>query len=98
MTIGAILTLGLGTFSDVNHLVTLGYGTGATPPKPVVVSTPPGGTSKKRKRKAIKFSDIESREAYEATLAPPPEPNLVLVEPDDDEDDMLLMALSRILH
>jgi hypothetical protein len=29
MIAGAILTLGLGTFSDVNHLVTLGYGTSA---------------------------------------------------------------------
>lgn len=34
MTPGAILTLGLGAYSDVNHLVTLGYGTGATPPVP----------------------------------------------------------------
>lgn len=38
MTIGAILTLGLGAYSDVNHLVTLGYGTGGapapTPPTP----------------------------------------------------------------
>lgn len=29
MSAGAILTLGLGAFSDVNHVVTLGYNTGA---------------------------------------------------------------------
>lgn len=31
MSVGAVLTLGLGSFSDVNHVVTLGYGTGAAP-------------------------------------------------------------------
>lgn len=44
MTIGAILTLGLGTpFSDAKHLVTLGYGTGAqpAPPTPTPTPTPP---------------------------------------------------------
>lgn len=44
MTVGAILTLGLGTFSDVNHLVTLGYETGATPP-PTPTPATGGGAS-----------------------------------------------------
>lgn len=40
MTPGAILTLGLGLYSDINHLVTLGYGTGAEPPPPAPEPTP----------------------------------------------------------
>jgi hypothetical protein len=42
VTVGAILTLGLGSFSDVNHVVTLGYGTGASAPSAPPVSLPTG--------------------------------------------------------
>lgn len=55
MTVGAILTLGLGTFSDVNHLVTLGYGTGAVPVTPTVdAPTAVGGGKPKRTRFLVK--------------------------------------------
>lgn len=40
MSVGAILTIGFGSFSDVHHVVTLGYGTAAAaPPTP----SPNGG-------------------------------------------------------
>lgn len=74
MTVGTILTLGLGAFSDVNHLVTLGYGTGATPtPTPPTVG---GGRARKRERFAAKidgklqfFDSIEEIEGYLASLS-----------------------------
>lgn len=43
MSSGAILTLGFGTFGGVGLLPTLGYGTSATPPTPVVVVPTSGG-------------------------------------------------------
>jgi hypothetical protein len=43
VTVGAILTLGLGSFSDKNHVVTLGFGTGATPVPPTPSTTPNTG-------------------------------------------------------
>lgn len=75
MTIGAILTLGIGAFSDVNHVVTLGYGSGATPtptPTPTVTSGGSGrrypignldlGTwRKKGKRLEAKIAKLEER-------------------------------------
>jgi hypothetical protein len=44
VTVGAILTLGLGAFSDVNHVVTLGFGVASTP-TPTPTPTPVASVS-----------------------------------------------------
>ncbi len=62
MTPGAILTLGLGAFSDVNHLVTLGYGTGATPPAPVSSDVIRNWRVRRRPSEEEGLSDEEIRE------------------------------------
>ncbi len=36
MSIGSVVTLGLGSFSTVNYVPTLGYGAYDTPPQPVI--------------------------------------------------------------
>lgn len=47
MSVGAILTVGLGSYSDVNHLVTLGYDISSAPPPPIPVpATGSGGVSR----------------------------------------------------
>lgn len=59
-----------------------------------------GGTSKsKHKHKAIRFSDFESRDEFaeaikQAAIVTVPIP---IDEPDDD-DEILLLAITRILH
>ena len=47
----SILTFGYGVAGDPNHIVTLGYGTGATPPVPPPVIPQGGGDSTRIKRK-----------------------------------------------
>ena len=59
MSIGAILTLGYGSFSDVNHVVTLGYGSSAVSPTPPPFSIPGGkgdsGREDEELRKALAY-------------------------------------------
>lgn len=60
MSVGAILTLGFGSFGSVNLLPTLGYGESVTPPTPTPGTS---GVGKGKKRKVVvRFADIESRE------------------------------------
>jgi hypothetical protein len=72
VTVGAILTLGLGSFSDKNHVVTLGYGTGGTSPSPppaVVITLVGGrGTDVARRRKYVEIGNkrFRVRDAEEA--------------------------------
>lgn len=49
MSVGAILTLGYGTFSDVNHVVTLGYGTSGAIFVPPAAPTSNAGTGARPK-------------------------------------------------
>lgn len=59
-----------------------------------------GGTSKKKKTKLIRFSDLDARERIEALKTIPVKPfisqDVIIIE--DDDDEILLMALTRILH
>jgi hypothetical protein len=65
VTVGAILTLGLGTFSDVNHVVTLGYGTGATAtPTPTPTVTQAGGSGRYGREKRSLFVLPDSTVIY----------------------------------
>jgi hypothetical protein len=72
VTVGAILTLGLGSFSDKNHVVTLGFGTGGaapTPPQVVVITKVGGrGTEAARRRKYVEIGNkrFQVRDAEEA--------------------------------
>ena len=54
---------------------------------------------KKKKGKVIRYSDFESRDAYAAALqaaviAPP----MVVSVPMDEDDDLILALLARVLH
>lgn len=86
MTVGAILTLGLGTFSDVNHVVTLGYGTGATPPTPTVVSTNTPGRIRRLGKTYYRGEEENeklARRIREGTIPAPVEPPPAVAPTDD---------------
>lgn len=65
-----------------------------------------GGTSKRRRKgKIIRFSDFDSREAYEeairAAITPVTVPTITEPIPpleEDEDDEILIAAISRILH
>ena len=63
-------------------------------------ATTGGGTSKRRKRArkpVIRFSDFESRDAYEAALQPTINPVSEVIEAPPDDDDLILL-IARVLH
>lgn len=112
-SIHAIVTRGYGTFAGVTDIPTRGFGTGAVPP--VIVTAEVGGAGnwrldRPKRTRRIRFSDFETRDAFEAALR---EELLVVPmaavsdatilrdaadEDDEDEDDMILMAVSRFLQ
>jgi len=63
-----------------------------------------GKKKRKSKTKVIRFSDFESREAYAAALrAAIPEPKTVIVDPEpplgeNDDDNLLIAAISKLIH
>ena len=76
MSVGRLLTLGLGTpFSDVGFLVTLGLGTAGTPPTPPVPAAtdqPSNWQADYWKRKSKKERDEdERRQRIELGILPP---------------------------
>ena len=63
-----------------------------------IVDTAPQ-RKKKKKGKVIRYSDFESREEYAralqaAVIAPP----MVISVPMDEDDDLILALLARVLH
>lgn len=87
-------------------LMNLGMlGDGSTPPVVVDDDVLPGGTSKGRKRAKkprIRFSDFESRDAYQAALQAilnPPQPAVIATATEEDDDDeVILLALTKVIH
>jgi len=66
VSVGPILTLGIGAFTGggVGYIPTLGYGTSGTPPVPTPTGSQPSGVSKGRKRELIvRMRDVENRES-----------------------------------
>jgi hypothetical protein len=105
MTVGAILTLGLGAYSDVNHVVTLGYGTGATP-TPTTTAARGGDDVPRRRKSPHKGFDLEAwkakqpdfegtiRGAYEHLMyGPSAEAALDIVAPHKEEQEIDWPAL-----
>jgi Asp-tRNA(Asn)/Glu-tRNA(Gln) amidotransferase A subunit family amidase len=96
------------------HLVFFSFFDGASvgggvPPAPVVVEAVPGGSSRRKKPRIIRYSDFESREQYEKELRKAvqsevevlatqlAETSISIEEDDFDEDDALLRILV-VLH
>lgn len=73
-----------------------------------VIAQPAGGTSKRRRNKVIRFSDLDERERIEALAAIEVRPFTPLEQaavdlgedPEDEQrdDELILMALMRIWH
>jgi hypothetical protein len=58
---------------------------------------------KKKKPKVLKFSEFESRDALAQALKAEIQPKTIIVDPqpplgENDDDDIILAALSKILH
>jgi hypothetical protein len=58
---------------------------------------------KKKKPKAIRFSDFESREALAAAVKQAIEPKTKIIEPtpplgENDDDAILMAAVSKLIH
>ena len=100
-----------GTAGPLSPVVALrGTGSGGAAPAPEAVQQGAGNCNLNRlnapkKPKRIRFSDFESREAFEAafrteiTVIPMADvPDKNIVDADDDDDAILLMALTRIFH
>jgi len=72
-----------------------------------MLNIPPDGVGnwpkKKRKRntRVMRYSDLEAREAYEQSLQPV-SPKTIFIEPEspleDDDDEILIAAVSKLLH
>jgi hypothetical protein len=64
----------------------------------------PGGGGRRKKRKVIRFSDFEARDAYERELKQAlqpfvvPHPEVIEALDDEDEDDLLIELLARVIH
>lgn len=54
-----------------------------------------GGPDRKRKRKVMRYSDLEARKHLE--YVPPPQVVIVAVE-DESEDELVIALLARVLH
>jgi Asp-tRNA(Asn)/Glu-tRNA(Gln) amidotransferase A subunit family amidase len=96
------------------HLVFFSFFNGASVgggvPAPVVVEAVPGGSSRRKKPRIIRYSDFESREQYEKELRKAvqtevevlatklAETSISIEEDDFDDDDALLKALIVVLH
>ncbi len=71
MSVGPVLTLGLGDFTGggVKYLPTLGYGTGGTPPPvPVIVTTRPAGVKRGQGKRRFKLGDEDTAEFLKSQL------------------------------
>ena len=67
MSVGTVLTLGLGAFTGggVQYIPTLGLGTSGTPPTPTPSTQLPSGVRGKGKKREliVKLRDVENRES-----------------------------------
>ena len=61
-----------------------------------IVDTAPK-RKKKKKGTVIRYSDFESRDAYAAALQAAVIPQVISV-PMDEDDDLILALLARVLH
>lgn len=79
------------------------------PPAPTPTEVPGGGTSKRDKRLAkrkrvIRFSDLDERERIEALKALPVRPAPIAPDPipfdelPDEDDELFMLVLMRLLH
>lgn len=78
-------------------------------PTPTSTTAPSAGNwdklRKKKKPRTIRYSDFESRDAYEKALRDLLKPErTVIIEPEppfeeeDEDDEILLAAISKVLH
>ena len=90
----------------LTHLALFSFFNGAGGPAVIVVTG--GGGKRKRKRKVIRYSELDEYERAEALRAIAVKPftpieqaaaNIVDAPEDEQEDDILILAaISRILH
>jgi Asp-tRNA(Asn)/Glu-tRNA(Gln) amidotransferase A subunit family amidase len=96
------------------HLVFFSFFDGASvgggvPPAPVVVEAVPGGSSRRKKPRIIRYSDFESREQYEKELRKAVQSEVevlatqlaetsISIEEDDFDEDEALLRILVVLH
>ena len=104
MSISSVITGGFGTPGSAFLVITDGFATAGAVPPVVVTQTGGGGSKRKAKRpKRIRYSDFESREAFEKAfragiVAPMSEPPPPIRIEEDDDDDAVVANLLMLLH
>lgn len=110
-SISSVITSGFGVPGSASLVITDGYGTAGVVVPPVVVQNivSAGGAlfkDKRRKSRVIRYSDFETRDAYEAAVRaaipmsevrPYPTIERTVVDDDEDETEVIFMLL-KLLH
>ena len=102
MSVGAILTHGLGSFGDANLLVTLGFGSGAPVVPPVVVAPvteSPVAYWRHRPSKRLteeELLELIRQQRIELGILPPDLPGQAIAEPEDIAEEVAAAVNNQV--